>query len=236
MGPAERLVWITRSEPGATELAQILQRQGIAVLQRPVIEIERLRPWQSDTEPVDTPDVVVVTSVHASRGYVSSDLFARARHCPHLAVGDTTARDLGAVGCKVVVAEPQNSQGLIAWLSQRPLRRVWIAAGTGGRNLVQMHLRDRGVEVCKIEFYRRRLTCLDDVDAATIGVVELASVSAVDAVHTHCGSTLRKMIAVAASERIAQHVEEAGCQLVHTAAGASPRAVAATITALVAEA
>ena len=190
-------VWVTRAEPGASRLAQLLENCGINVCKQPAVLIENLRPWQCAQDLSRGADAVVVTSAAASHEYVASELWRRVASIPHLAVGEASAAPLRSVGCMVEVASPNNSEGLIALLEQRLLRCVWIAAGEGGLEIVANYLQARGVEVCKIAFYRRVPASLAGVDLAKIALVEFASVTAAEVAMSHFGPPLGLIPAIA---------------------------------------
>ena len=181
-------IWITRSEPGASELASLLNTHGFATWVAPVIEIEEITPPQVDlnAEPIAplaavrgfAPDLVIVLSAHAARAYIASEY--RQPQVMHIAVGRQTAAALGQQDFSVQVPGEHTSEGIQALLEAQdlpPRACVWLLAGEGGRDRLAHYLRDeRNAQVVKWAFYRRvNQQALPEFSATQVSAVVVAS-------------------------------------------------------------
>lgn len=155
-------VVVTRPAGTGDALAAWFEAQGAAVLQFPAMVIDSL-PLDAATADalarLDVFDLVICVSPSAT-----VQLFA-ARPAPWpakltaAAVGPGTAAALRHYGVKQVVA-PAEGVGADALLATPALadmrgKRVLIAAGAGGRDVLDKTLRARGAEVTTALLYRR---------------------------------------------------------------------------------
>ena len=141
-------IWITRSEPGATALAESLEGAGFKAFKAPVLRIEAL-PFEP---PKGHFEVAIFLSAHGARlaaqavkGHVSQAF----------AVGRRTRQALFELGIEATAAEAESSEGLLAALPGLAGRRVLLVSGMGGRNVLGPGLERRGAEVKRLEVYRR---------------------------------------------------------------------------------
>ena len=123
-------VWITRSEPGASQLAAALEQHGYEPIKRPLVAIE---PTKNPRPPGDFA-VWVFLSVHAVSN--CSDL-SSAELC--IAVGSTTARALRAQDISCMVPSKHSSEGVIETLESMSLEQseILVVQGDGGRRTIQ---------------------------------------------------------------------------------------------------
>ncbi|MCP5181454.1 MAG: uroporphyrinogen-III synthase [Pseudomonadales bacterium] len=171
-------IWITRSQPGASRLADAVRLAGYDPLVAPVIGIELLS--------VAVPErarLVIVLSGHAAAltRSIKSQL-------GFLAIGRKTADRVRAFsGQEVMVPETSDSEGVVAWLRGRLQAlvggQVVILAGEAGRETVLDWLRAQGMDALKIAAYRRRPMPVD-VRLSDVGAVVLGSGDAVDPVRS----------------------------------------------------
>ncbi len=237
------LIWITRSEPGASELAGLLEAAGVAVLCHPVVQIERFEQWRAsgaiDGDAV--PAAVVVLSVHAAEAYTGSDLAQRARNVPHFAVGKGTARKLAESGMEAAVPDQASSEGLLELPAIEALpagAEVWLMAGEGGRDLLETTLGGRGIRTVKVDWYRRRTATEGPARLAEVTLIEVSSATALEAVAQRLVGVrdTRSAGLVVASGRLEARALELGFHNVHNARAAAPAPLAAAMTMLAARA
>lgn len=221
-------IWITRSEPGASRLAEVIRRQGWTPLVAPVTGVESL--------PVSLPRrvaVCVVLSEHAA-------LPAAGVHAElgFIAIGEQTAAALRAVGCRpVAVPHTHDSDGVIAWLAGRREHLdelpVLILTGEGGTERVEGYLRAEGVQCLRSNVYRRVQLAVG-VDTAGVSAIVIASGEAVRPVaeHWRTGPGNADVVVIVPSTRVATLAREAGFARVVVATGASPAAVVHALATL----
>ena len=246
------MIWVTRSEPGATRLARVLTEQGHSVWCAPVIEVTPLRPWISHSYeanendlpstaagavPASAPDLVIALSAHAVQEYVLTPLADLGRSAEYVAIGSHTGGMLqDLLGCSVRLAQPATSEGLlqmpvITGLSAQ--QQVWLLAGEGGRDLVLQHLlHNIGCRVVKFELYQRRAVQVADIPVARIGIVVLGSQAGLEQFEQlwrgQGGSDAVRL--VVPSMRVAERARAMGFENVHNARGATPENVVAEIS------
>ncbi|NOX51014.1 MAG: uroporphyrinogen-III synthase [Gammaproteobacteria bacterium] len=173
-------VWVTRSEPGASLLANSLRDHGCAVLLAPVIEISnysspRIEPGLGKNS---SPEAVMVLSGHAARAYISSEFLANGMNSLHIAVGAQTGAVLESAGLTVAYPDQATSEGILAMPVVLELSRnssVWLMAGQGGRKVLGEKLLAQQCAVHKFEFYKRVELQLKSLEPTDICVVVLAS-------------------------------------------------------------
>jgi uroporphyrinogen-III synthase len=159
-------VWITRSEPGASRQARVLEAAGYRCQVGPVLTIEPL----AGPAPAGPFDLIIFVSEHAVRFGLPHLTVGAARV---LAVGARTAAVLAAAGHAALQPERADSEGLLALpeLGAVAERRVLLVCGEGGRTLLADELVRRGALVERFVCYRRR--------AARSVSVELGAVDAI---------------------------------------------------------
>ena len=133
-------LWVTRSEPGASELAQFLRESDVAVVpvKYPVVGIEPVSLAErglverglAEPEPAEPdPQLVVVTSRHAATRYTEA---LTPPTCPHIAVGGATQRVLTEAGIVSEVPEVAGSEGILGLTAMQNLTAgsvVWLIKG-----------------------------------------------------------------------------------------------------------
>ena len=182
------MLLITRTEPGATELAEALAARGVASLVAPALAIVPLRPWQAcindapvQAEQVDLeqpPKLVIALSTHAVREFMAAGLADKIRGAKCVAVGARTALELSTAGFTVEVPQLATSEGLLQMPALSALAAgavVWILAGVGGRDLLRRHLQDAGCQVVKFELYQRQRVAMRAIPADSIAAVVVGS-------------------------------------------------------------
>lgn len=235
-------VLVTRSQPGASDLADALHGAGYAALVCPVIDIRSNDDsgLLAIVRRLDEFDIVVFVSGHAVR--FGMDLIDRLwpnRPSPMwVAVGEATARALAQRGVAAVTPATESSEGILT-LPQLSLvvgRRVLICAGSGGRSLLTDELVRRGATVERLDLYRREPVAADRganrlIAAETIGAVVVASIDGARAFAAiwRTANGDRRVAVVAPSQRVAVQLKDLGFQRVVVADGASNAAVIAAL-------
>ncbi len=141
-------IWITRSEPGATALADAIEGAGFKPFKAPVLSIESL-PFEL---PEGRFNVVIFLSAHSARLAAQT---VKGRFNRAFAVGRRTRQVLIELGLEATAAETESSEGLLADLPDLAHQSVLLVSGTGGRNVLGPGLEERGAVVKRLEVYRR---------------------------------------------------------------------------------
>jgi len=230
-------VLITRSEPGASALGQLLQQQGFEVLCAPLVKIVDVVPaniLQMDAQatalpamPAADPDVVIFLSPHATRRFVEEGWLHRIKASDCLAVGAASAELLRENGLPVEVPEQNTTEGLLelAVLKQlTPQHSVWLIAGVGGRStLAQSLITQRGCSVVKFELYQRVSLDLPAFDVDAVSAVVVSSEGSLEVLARQWRDS-RQVPVVVPSARLAASASALGFQQVRVARNASAAA------------
>ena len=146
--------WIARPQPEADALVQRLNQLGIAAQATPAIDIQPLEIDHRVIMELDQFDTLIVVSKPAARRLIDEI----DQYWPQLplgidciAVGPGTAQILKDYGFFPRVPEQADSEGVLA-LTQKA-KRVLLAAGEGGRELIEQSL--TACERTRLSLYRR---------------------------------------------------------------------------------
>lgn len=164
------MLWLTRSEPGASRQADELRAEGHRVLVAPVLQIEAT----AAPVPSGSADIVIFLSEHAVSHAAAFDFAAAAEI---FAVGARTRQALADIGLAARTPDLESSEGLLELpeLAAVAGKRVILVAGEGGRSLLAETLRARGARVDEYRCYRRRAVTNLPVPVAGIRVIVAAS-------------------------------------------------------------
>ncbi|MDE0349648.1 MAG: uroporphyrinogen-III synthase [Gammaproteobacteria bacterium] len=159
-------IWITRTEPGATRLAEALEAAGHDAWVRPVQRVEHL--------PTPAPDGPFDLTVFLSEHAVHAALANGWPRTPALAIGPATQAALDGHGIAAAIPDVASSEGIVAHLADTPPTRVLLATGQGGRDALPGMLAARGTAVATWRLYRRLplrdpLPAAPDIDAIVAG-------------------------------------------------------------------
>ena len=141
-------IWITRTEPGATALAECLEAAGFKPFKAPVLRIEPL----GFESPQGLFEAAIFLSAHGARLAAQA---VKGRFRRAFAVGRRTRQVLLEWGIDATAAEAESSEGLLADLPNLAGRRVLLVSGVGGRNVLGPGLERRGADVKRLEVYQR---------------------------------------------------------------------------------
>jgi uroporphyrinogen III methyltransferase/synthase len=179
-----KTVAVTRARAQASPLAARLRELGADVIEAPAIRTESL--------PTDLPelagyDLLVVSSPNGAHA-----LFAHLRDARDLAglrvaaMGPGTARALKEHGVEAdIVPRRSVAEGMVEALAEIDTRRVLIARGKEGRDVLPDALRERGAEVDVVALY--------ETVPEPLGANELAAVERADYVTFTSASTVRNL-------------------------------------------
>ena len=216
-------VWVTRTEPGASRLGSRLVDAGFEAWVRPVLEIEPI----SDPPPAGQFALTVFLSGHAVESAVRNGW----NETPAMAIGKTTRRALERHGIDARTPDRSSSEGIIASLAADPPQSLLIAAGEGGRGLLEQWLADRGIPAVKWCLYRRvtRPGTLNpsEVIDAIVGSSEAALRVVADMWFSSSRSANVAMLVP--SERVAESARALGFTRVFVTEGAGDEAVVAAV-------
>ena len=215
-------VWVTRTEPGASRLGARLVDAGFDAWVRPVVEIE----------PISAPlpgrfALTVFLSAHAVEPAVRNGW----KPTPALAIGKATLRALARRGIDARTPDRASSEGIIAALAADPPRSVLIAAGEGGRDVLEQWLTHRGIPVAKWCLYRRVAVSGSLAPAETVDAIVGSSAAALRVVANmwFASSRSANVAMLVPSERVAQSARDLGFIRVFVTDGAGDEAVVAAL-------
>ena len=230
-------VLITRSEPGASQLAQLLQQHGFEVICAPLVKIVDVAPANIlqlgaapaalATVPVTEPDLVIFLSAHASRRFVEAGLLSRIQRSSCLAVGAATAAVLRANGVIVDVPEQNTTEGLLEMSVIKQLsaqNSVWLIAGVGGRPTLAESLYNLyHCSVVKFELYQRLSLDLPTIDVDAVGAVVVSSEASLEVLAQQWPGS-KQVFLIVPSARLAASARALGFAQVKVSQNASPEA------------
>ena len=146
-------IWITRTEPGASRLAEKLLESGYKTFTAPVFKIE---PVGSSVPPQDT-ELWVFVSTHAVCQVANRQWN---KTLPTIAVGPTTAAQLVSIGIHPLVPEQYSSEGVFELIRNRFSQglRVTIVTGRDGRKDLGTWLNRDGFCCSEWVVYERKPT------------------------------------------------------------------------------
>ncbi|MDA1076827.1 MAG: uroporphyrinogen-III synthase [Proteobacteria bacterium] len=161
-------IWITRTQPGATRLAEVLLKAGHIPWVRPVIEIQPL-----EVPPLhERFDVGVVLSEHGA--HFGARLLQQADQV--LAVGEATRRTLEKLQISALTPRISSSEGLLEMAElSRANTSVLIVSGERPRTLLAQTLEQRGSRVALCSVYRRVPVAISLDDPDQIDGIVIAS-------------------------------------------------------------
>lgn len=222
-------IWITRTEPGASRLAETLRRHGHVPVVKPVMAVEHLA-----VPPAIPASCCVVLSGHA--------VWAAANYAPQhgfIAVGGETARALRELGVgPVVFPDEQSSHGVVQLIStaltdpgEEP---VVLLTGEGGTEQVQQFLVEKAIAHIRVNAYRRVQLSVSQVPEG-IDAIVVSSGEALDPLRELLGDSprLADTWMVVPSTRIEAIARESGFRRIQRSAGASPAEVLEGLSKLV---
>lgn len=215
-------VWLTRSEPGASRQAAVLEAAGHSCLVAPVLAIE---PVAGDP-PSGPHDAVIFLSEHAVRLGLPRLSPGTARI---FAVGGRTAEVLEAAGHQVVRPERPDSEGLLALEQLTAVRgqRILLVGGVGGRTLLATELTARGATVERFVCYRRRIVESLDTRPGSVEAIVAGSAEGLAQIARlwFAAGGSPDVAVLVPSERVGAHGVALGFRNVHDCGGADAAAV-----------
>lgn len=216
-------VWITRTEPGASQLGSFLSEAGFPSTVAPVVKIQSIK----GPPPSGRFDCWILVSYHAIQsaldlGWTPSGICA--------AIGPSTEEALRGHPCSTIVPDKHTSEGLYDLLRNRlaPSARICLISGRGGRGDLEDWLRSDDYEVIRWIVYERRYQS-PQVNASDFDIVVASSAFVLSKILSTF--RLQQLCAdqyptlVVPSERIAMNAREMGFSDVKTSEGASNTAV-----------
>lgn len=238
---AERsAVWVTRTEPGASRLAERLESAGYRVLNEPLLVVEPVTDsaLTAQLERGADAELGIAVSAHAVRLGLPRLRERRAKVLEErwLAVGTRTAEALARFDIRAEVPAVESSEGILSEeiLGDVAGKRVLVLCGVGGRELLVDELGRRGAEVVRLEAYRRRAVALPEAVAArvraSVGVVLVASGEIGAPLALAVEEPMRADLAViAGSERIAHSLRRRGFERLMVATGPDDESMLAAL-------
>lgn len=223
-------VWITRTEPGASQLGSYLSEAGFPSTVAPVVKIQIIQ----GSPPSGRFDCWTLVSYHAIQsavnlGWMPTGICA--------AIGPKTEEALRGHQCSTIVPDEHTSEGLYDLLRNRlaPNARICLISGKSGRGELEDWLRSDGYEVTRWIVYERRYQS-PQINASDFDIVVASSAFALSEIlatfrlQQLCMDRYPTLIVP--SERIALNAREMGFSDVKTSGGASNSAVLSALKSL----
>ncbi len=229
-------ILVTRTQPGASQLAEAIEAAGYVAVVEPLIEIVASSADPPELAQLDRYDAVVWLSVHA----VTHAFEIIHRRWPVLptgltwiAVGASTRAALEQQGVAALSPADERSEGILDMPELKPFsrKRILLVAGVGGRRLLDEALVAGGARVDRIALYRRReVAAASRIDLTRFDYVVISSVAAAEALIRRADEVAKaKAVMVVPSVRVAESLTAAGLSRIVVAAGAD---AAATLSAI----
>lgn len=212
-------IWVTRSEPGASDLAEALEAGGHSVVKAPVLTVAEL-PF---AVPQMRYEIGVVLSAHGVRcGGSLLELVDAV-----FAIGAQTQRALELLGVASRTPPQATSESLIEALGDVAGRTVLIVSGRGGRGVLQAELTARGATVDRLDVYERTVAAPVALATETIDAIIVSSGDGFEyAVQVWFAAGGRVDVPVLVpSGRVAALARKLGVNNVHNCPGAGSDAV-----------
>jgi len=229
------MLWLTRSGSESEQAKQLFESAGYQAIAQSIYRLdatELTAAQRTQILSLDNYDGVIFISKMAAR----SGIDAFAGYWPQYparqvwcAMGESSAAELMNSGQTIVVADPPNSEGLLAQLSLEQLAgQKWlIVRGNGGRELLKTELEAAGACVDYLELYRRENLLTKAVTELLInqplsGIV-VASTQAIDQISTSFkgSQAIFTLPIVVPGERAASKAKAAGFSSVIEASSAN---------------
>ncbi|WP_245977593.1 uroporphyrinogen-III synthase [Kushneria sinocarnis] len=239
-------VLIARPGARAQALVEALEQRACRVRSLDIMQLEPCTPTPAERTllyDLDQFAVVICTSPFAA-DCLSEAIEARWPQLPtgvrFLATGASTAEVLGE-RLGVDVAAPSRGSGsaseaLLAMpeLEELTHQRVLIAAGEGGRELLERTLGERGGRVARLALYRRTLHPPRDEDrrclaAGAYRALLVTSAEQLEHLQQWCSDASRARPLVVSSARLATLAHTYRFSCVSIAGDATPASLAATV-------
>ena len=226
-------VWITRSEPGATRLADHLTPLGYDCRVAPLIDIQATHA----APPTGQFEHVIFLSEHAV-SWAFEQGVSVAERAQWYAIGATTAAAVERYRTLSVVVPPAGgssatSEGLLdlPMLAAVQNQRVLVVAGEGGRDTLVTELRKRGARVEQWCVYRRALLQSQTLTPKAQDVCVASSAAVLEPLAEKwlgAGGELSAPLCVP-SQRVAEQAKQQGWSQIWVSDGPAPQAVAAAL-------
>ncbi|OLO05774.1 MULTISPECIES: uroporphyrinogen-III synthase [Salinicola] len=242
-------VLLTRPGPRGEVLARALEACGITTTALDVLRFESVALSASARAALLDLDLfhgIIVVSPQAATCLAE----AIASYWPQLpqglrfyAVGEATARTLHAeLGVPAVIparGEGEDSEALLEVASLKAVagKRLLLARGESGRELLRERLRERGADVETVALYRRRYhppsPPMDKwLESGDFAALVVTSGEILQHLVTWCGPVALNQPLIVSSQRLATLAGTLGFGSPHVASGASPAALSAEIRAV----
>ncbi len=219
---------MTRPEPGATQTAAALRRNGHTVVIAPLLSIESL----PDTEiSPGTWAAILVTSAHAATAIKAHPSLAVLRSLPVFAVGERSAAAMRDAGFEDVTTADGDRSALVHLVAERtaPEAPLLYLAGLDRSGDLPGELAEHGFAVHTAVVYRARAALALPPPAAEAlahgidGVLHFSRRSAEIYINVTTGadvgdSALTKPVHFCFSEQVAEPLRQAGARDIRVAA------------------
>ncbi len=236
---AGQRILVTRPQAQSDNLTDLIQKAGGEAISFPVISIQPLPAESWGPVNLEQNDWLIFVSRNAVNTFIDGWQQKLPSQLQLAAVGDGTAsamREAGlSVDCQPDISN--GSEGLLQMPAMQAMqgKRVLIARGVGGRELLADTLTDRGATISYVEVYRRTLAqhgreaCVTAMHTDKLVCTSVAGVDNLCRILAEFRAELFCKPLVVVSERIRDHARTLGFRWVEVSADASDTAVLNTL-------
>jgi uroporphyrinogen-III synthase len=193
------------------------------------------------------PRCIIVTSTYAAKWLLQSTANIDVSrmtftHITFICVGKSTAKAITDSGilAKILVAEPENSEGILKlpFLTRPENINVALIKGEGGRDLISSTLRTRGANVVELNVYKR-VANIPAIHALTFEPSQIRCIitTSIEITQLLLANMNHEWLTsckwIVASQRIKDYVAAFGIQHILVSQGASDEALLASAKQLV---
>lgn len=226
-------VLVTRPEPQAQPLCDLITAAGGVAIALPVLDIVPILPWDESKLNLAEQEMIIFVSRNAVILFKANLPTNLADNLQWVAVGPGTAATMDDCGFRVDIQPPppSGSESLLTMSEFNDVqdKKIVIARGIGGRELLADTLLARGAEVSYLNIYRRGLPDRSTLEIEQAKTADCIVVTSVAGLNNLCqlidSQYLISKWLIVVSERIRQHALMLGFQRCMVATDADDAAV-----------
>lgn len=230
---------IARPKEKAEATLSEFERNGLSGQILPVIDINMAQNEALNARLIEArPSYIIITSTYAAQwfinhitNYVGQDNFTPVNI---VCVGRSTAQLVApaAIGSNVMVANPENSEGILDLACFRLVadQSIVLLKGQNGRDIISHTLQKRNANLCELNVYERKAN-LSVIEAfafeqSQIKCIIATSVEIIELLVSTLDTTwLQSCQWIVASKRIKDYANAKGIEHIMVSHGASNRAL-----------
>ena len=231
-------VWVTRTEPSASRLADTLTRAGFQCLVEPVIEVVAT----DVAPPTDQTDLAIYLSAHAVR-FAALKTPVSELASKSIAIGPVTQHELAEHAVEAILPDSYNSKGIYRLLRELrsgcKLNSALVVRGTGKSQFQSWQIGDLRMDLLEWQVYSRHPTSItksrrNELAQCDITLIESSTtLEQVSRLHNdNLGTGRESKVIVVPSKRLLEEASERGYAHVEQASGTDAEAIKKTLARL----